>query len=169
MKKYGIAVLALALSACGGGEDVANVNIDGKDVSIKSSGNGEDANISIKGANGETATINTGAAAASGAMPAGVAAYPGAKSTVTMTGSEGGKKGGMAVLETPDAPDKVIAFYKAEAARMGFTQEVSEINSNSDGEAASTYTAKGSDGTGLVVTAALNDGKTIITIMGGQQ
>ncbi len=159
----------LVLSACGGGDETTITTADGKDVTIKSSGDGEDANISIKGENGETATFNAGASAAGGTLPAGVAAYPGAKSTMTMSGSEGGKKGGVAVLETTDSPDKVIAFYKAEATSKGLTKDVVEANSNSEGEVASTYSAKSGDGTGLVVTAAQKDGKTTITVMGGQE
>jgi hypothetical protein len=169
MKYVLISALTVLLASCGGSKETTITTSDGKDITIKQTGDGESATITAKGENGEVGTLTTGAAAAGSALPAGVATYPGAKNMMTMSGNEGGKSGGMAVLETSDAPEKVIAFYKAEAARKGLTKDVSETTSNSNGEAMSTYSAKSEDGTGLMVAVGTKDGKTSITIMGGKE
>jgi hypothetical protein len=171
MKYIVISVLVLSLAACGSSDkDTTKMTVDGKDVTIEKSGDGDNATISMKGENGEAVNIATGGAAAGGAMPAGVAAYPGAKSVMNMSGNEGGKTGGMAVLETSDSPDKVLAFYKAEAAKLGMTSNVSETKTSTDGAASYSYAAKSSDKkSGLMVTIAQKDGKTSITLMGGQE
>jgi hypothetical protein len=171
MKYMIISALALSLAACGDSDKTTTkMTIDGKDVTIKQSGEGDNATVSVKGENGEDVNISTGAAAAGSAMPAGVAAYPGAKSVMNISGNQDGKVGGMSVLETGDSPDKVLAFYKAEAAKLGMTSNVSETKTSTDGAASYSYAAKSSDKkSGLMVTIAQKDGKTSITLMGGQE
>jgi major membrane immunogen (membrane-anchored lipoprotein) len=170
MKYIMIFALAVSLAACGSSEKTTTMELDGKDVTIKQSGDGEDASISMKGADGEAVNITTGGAAAGGALPAGVASYPGSKALMSMTGNQDGKAGGMTVLETTDSPDKVLAFYKAEAAKQGLTADVSETKTTADGQAAYSYAAKSADKKmGLMVTIGSKDGKTQVTLMGGSE
>jgi hypothetical protein len=171
MKYIIISAAALSLAACGGSDkDTTKMTVDGKDVTIEKSGDGESATMSMKGENGEAVNITTGDAAAGGALPGGYASYPGAKSVMNMSGNEGGKQGGVSVLETTDSPDKVIAFYKAESARLGMNKDAVETRSTADGQAAYSYAAKSGDGkTGIAITVANKDGKTSVTLMGGQE
>ncbi len=163
--------LPLALAGCGGGKTETTITTqDGQKVTVTKAGGDENATITAVNDKGETATITTGNAAAGGKLPGGVGLYPGAKQTANMMGEQDGKTGGVAVLETSDAPDKVVAYYKAEAQKLGFTKNVSNMNTTSDGKTATTFTAEGADGkSGIVVTATADGGKTTVTIMGGQQ
>lgn len=122
MHRIGL-VLALALAACSPEREVASGTVTDPETGEKStyavSQKGEDTVMRVKTDDGE-AHIETGEGVR---MPMGLPAYPGANSTggmsVTATGEAGGGLNGMVAFETRDAPEKVIAFYRAAAARAG--------------------------------------------------
>jgi hypothetical protein len=108
MKRVAMIAAMVALANCGGSKD-ASVSIpDGKGGSTKIETSGETS--TIKTADGSTTTISSGAANAN--FPAYAPQYPGATlGEVSNISSDAGSMT-TAVMTTPDAPDKVLAFYK---------------------------------------------------------
>jgi hypothetical protein len=108
------------------------VKIKGKDGSVTITSNGEHA--TIKADDGKTTVeINTNSLGGQN-LPAYAPVYPGAqvKGSVAVQ-SEGG---GTFALETSDAPDKVIAFYKDRAKSAGLSEKLSM-----SGDGGGTYVA----------------------------
>lgn len=93
-------------------------------------------------------------------FPEGLEAYPGASITSTMSGTTPEGTTNMLVFQTPDAPDKVIAFYKA-AYEDKFKNKAS---ANSNGALMLMYSAPDSEA-GIVINAAPGaDGKTEVSV-----
>lgn len=162
--RFALAIPALLLlAACGSKEDTITV----KD------GNGEEATITTKSDDGETTitsdkgkvVINEGGAGAS--FPAFAPQYPGStvmgSATFAGTGAEGGA-GSMVTQQTSDAPDKVMAFYKAKVTEAGMKIGM-ETNTPEGGMlAVGTPGEKG----GMMITVAKDgDSKTTIAFIGG--
>lgn len=116
MKRFPIVIAAaLAASACGSSEDEGTtiVTSDGS-VTVN---DGKEGTMTFRSDDAE-AVVKTGTGSAEN-LPDGFTAYPGAKIAMSVDGSQGGKKGGMVAMETSDAPEKVIEFYKRQVADAG--------------------------------------------------
>lgn len=83
----------------------------------------------VTGAGGIKSTVSTGAdaQAAAAALPAYAPVYPGATVINSSQSAVGGTIASAVGLTTPDAPEKVTAFYKEKLGGAGLGQ-VSEIN-----------------------------------------
>jgi hypothetical protein len=82
---------------------------------------GDQTTLTFEGAEGAGA-ITMGGGAAPRDLPAYAPVYPGAKIVSSMAGSSTEGGGGMVALETPDAPEKVLAFYEGKLAGSGLPQ-----------------------------------------------
>jgi hypothetical protein len=121
----------LALAACGG-QDTKTVTVpagDGGTATVKTTEKGDTQEVTITGPDGKsTAVITAGDGAAAPAnLPAFAPVYPGAKIESSLSGSGPEGSGGVLVMTTKDAPDKVAAFYEAriKAANLGDTTRFS--------------------------------------------
>lgn len=120
----------LALTACGGndaseaskgeGKEVASGSVDTEDGEAQYSvrQDGENSTVTVTGPDGQTGKFMSGEAAAN-FLPDFAPLYPGAKVVGGAGGDSSTGKGGMVNFETGDAPEKVIAWYKAAAEKAG--------------------------------------------------
>ncbi|MBB4630405.1 hypothetical protein [Sphingosinicella soli] len=131
MKRGFVAGAALvALAACGGNDASEASKGEGKKVASGSVAtddgeaqysvrqDGENSTVTVTGPDGETGTFKSGAGAAD-FLPDFAPLYPGAKVVGGAGGDSGSGIGGMVNFETGDAPEKVVAWYKAEAQKSG--------------------------------------------------
>jgi hypothetical protein len=128
VKYSGILIAAMALAACGQSEKKTTITTeDGKTVTISANGNdAENGTATITTDDGDKVTFGSGPASGKN-LPLGIPVYPGAEVKGNITGAGGdGKGGAMVIMTTSDAPDKVAAFYKAEAEKRGMTSKSSE-------------------------------------------
>jgi hypothetical protein len=156
MRYSGILVAALVLAACGQSEKKTTiVTDDGKKMTITSDGaNVENGSATITTEDGDKVTFGSGAAAAKN-LPLGVPVYPGAEVKANISGKRAdGKGGAMVTMTTSDTPDKVAAFYKAEAAKRGMNLKAQE---SMIGNMAS-FSAENADEEKLVATITPGEG-----------
>lgn len=128
-----VALGGLLLAACSG-EQTRTVTVPdgaGGTAAVKTTEKGDTTEVVISGADGKsTATITTGATGAGPAnLPAFAPVYPGAKIETSMQGSGPEGSGGVLVMTTPDAPDKVAAFYDAQISAAGLG-DVTRLTTN---------------------------------------
>lgn len=121
-----ILTAVLALAACSDEKTTTITTEDGKKATITASGDEQSGSATIKGENGEEVTFSMGDAAAGSKLPMDMPVYPGAKVVSNVSGVADGKGGAMVTMTTRDSPDKVGAFYKAEAKKRGLTSNVAE-------------------------------------------
>lgn len=118
-----IAVSALALSACGGGDgDSSTIATADGAMTVEDD---DDGMVTFRGGDAQ-AVVKAGAAANGGTaddLPDGFTAYPGATIVLSVDGSQGDKQGGMIAMETSAPPTKVIAFYRKQAQNAGMEIE----------------------------------------------
>lgn len=109
-----LAVAAVSLGACGKkpDNDKPTVTATPGGYTVKS--------------NDGTATVTTGVgAAAAASLPAFAPVYPGAAIQSSAAGIGDDKtNGGMVVFTTPEAPDKVLAFYRDKAKANGLKTQL---------------------------------------------
>ena len=161
----------LALSACSNDASTTVKTEDGKEIRITADGDNtsESGTITFEGKDGEGGKITFGDEAAKQGLPLGMPIYPGAEVKGAFSGGDAKGKGGMATVMTSDSPAKVVAFYKEEAVKRGMKVK-SESTSKSDKGETSTFSAEGTDGGNLVITATPGDGgKTTAMILGGSK
>ncbi len=131
MKQAFIAGVALlALAACGGNDASEASKGEGKEVasgSVQTEGgeaqysvrqDGENSTVTVTGPDGKTGKFMSGDGAA-GFLPDFAPLYPGAKVVGGAGGDSSAGKGGMVSFETGDAPEKVVAWYRAAAEKAG--------------------------------------------------
>ncbi|HMT42157.1 hypothetical protein [Sphingorhabdus sp.] len=159
MKKLTLLFATAMIASCGSEPTTTVTTSDGKSVELTQNGQNE---ATVKAEDGTTATFSTGAAAAKD-LPLGIPAYPGAAVTANISGNRpDGKGGAMVTMTTPDAPDKVTAFYKAEATKRGMTTKSQETAA---GNMAS-FSAENEAGEKLVATATPGgEGKTQVMLV----
>lgn len=156
----------LLLAGCGDDDGKTITVKDGdKDVVINAVSDGGTTTIRTTGDDGEkmVATINgKGATWPADAAPY-ATAYPGATVPAVIS-SNAGQKGSASVVtfESGDAPDKVIAYYKALAAKAGLKEGMSMTSGDT-----SMFTANGASGGGFAVQASTSDGKTVGSVTVG--
>ncbi|WP_230291949.1 hypothetical protein [Croceicoccus sp. Ery5] len=157
-----LALSALTLAACGGGEDAddGGTTITTPDGSVTV--NDDDDGTMTFRADGAEAVVKTGTGNADN-LPKGFTAYPGAKITMSVEGNQGGKSGGMIAMETSAPPEKVIAFYKKQAENAGL-----EIESEGKFSGSHMLGAR-SDALGVNVVANGGDDKTQVQIAYGTE
>ncbi len=158
----------LLLAGCGG-NDGKTITVKDGDRNVVINADSDDGVTTIRttGDDGEklVATINgEGAAWPADAAPY-ATAFPGAKVTAVMA-SNAGEKGSASVVtfESGDAPDKVIAYYKALAAKAGLKEN---MTMNSGGSSMFTAT-DGTKGNAFIVQASTSDGKTVGSVTIGK-
>ena len=120
----------LALAACGGndaseaskgeGKEVASGSVETEEGEAQYSvrQDGENSTVTVTGPDGQTGKFMSGEGAAN-FLPDFAPLYPGAKVVGGAGGDSSTGKGGMINFETGDAPEKVIAWYKAAAGKAG--------------------------------------------------
>lgn len=154
----------LLLAACGSKEETITVkNGDGVETKITTEKDGGTTTLSSDKGN---IVFKEGAEGAS--FPAYAPQYPGSEITssanFTGTGSEGGS-GSMVTQTTSDAPDKVMAFYKAKITEAGMKTNMETTTP----EGAMMMVGDASGKSGMMITMSKgDDGKTTIAFMGGQ-
>jgi hypothetical protein len=162
-----IAAIA-ALSACSNEKSTTVTTADGKEVKITADGanSAESGTITFEGKDGEGGKITFGKDAAKQGLPLGLPVYPGGEVQGAFNGGSQGESGGMATVMTSAAPADVIAFYKAEAEKMGMTVQSTATMSGKN----ATFAAEGADKSSLMVTATPGEGgKTAAVIIGGKK
>ncbi|MBA3837820.1 MAG: hypothetical protein C0499_09225 [Zymomonas sp.] len=159
----GFAVV-LALAACGGEKAERTITTsDGSTLSVKKGDRAGEAKITATNAEG-SATMTTGGAgqwptAAAGYVPP----YPGGVVTASFAGSSKEASGGMVTFTTSDSPDKVVEFYKAQAASAGLG-DVSNIDING----AKIFAAKDkATGRSVSIQATVSEGRTSAAVTFG--
>ena len=159
MKKLALLFATAALASCGSEPTTTVTTSDGKSVEVTKNGQNE---ATIKAEDGTTATFSTGAAAAKD-LPLGIPVYPGAAVTANISGNRpDGKGGAMVTMTTSDAPDKVMAYYKSEAAKRRMTAKVQESTMGS----MASFSAENEAGEKLVATATPGgEGKTQVMLV----
>jgi hypothetical protein len=148
------AALALALGSAAACNPNKVTVPDGKGGTVTVDTNNAAGTVTAESSDG-TFTINGEGTVPTG-LPANVKPYPGANVVASMmTSGEnipgGGGGGGMLAMETSDAPDKVIAFYKPQFDAM------SEKMTNTT-EDATMLGGKGADGITMTVIVNAPDG-----------
>ncbi len=158
MRNPMIVLALLAVAACNRGEQQAKV--------VTSDG-GNSSTVTVPSENGAL-QVTTGTAAK---MPAGFPAYPGAEqgnavATMAAAGMSGSGSGGMASFLTSDPPEKVVAFYRTAAERLGYKLG---MNADMGGTHMLGGSREGADGGGfqLIVQRDGASGKTAVTLMAG--
>lgn len=121
-----ILTAALAVAACSDEKTTTITTGDGKKATITMRGEEQDGTATITGPDGEEVTFSMGEAAEGSKLPLNLPVYPGAKVVSNISGSAQGRGGAMVTMTTRDAPDRVGAFYKAEAKKRGLTSNVAE-------------------------------------------
>lgn len=158
----GLTVLAL-MSGCGSKtSDGQSTVISTKDGTVAVS---KDGNSTVAVTNdGQSVHIST-ANAWPATLPTYIPRYPGATVTTTFAGSSssGGKSGGMVAFTTADAPERVVSFYKDEAARAGLG-EVATMATGGSQMFTATDKATHRD---LTIQATPDDGKTTVSLTYG--
>jgi len=177
-----LAVLALALAACGGGDDVENDGGGGKETPAATK-------TAEAGATQEPAETAEATKTAEAEEPSGggggslgdVPVYPGADKTGDYSGSdvplpllgegldtEEYKTSEWAVYETGDSVDDVAAFYKSKMPDNGWKEENWFDTSIGDGAAWGGYTKNDGDNAAWVAISGSGD-KTEIVIGAGSK
>lgn len=120
----------LALTACGGndaseaskgeGKEIASGSVATEDGEAQYSvrQDGDTSTVTVTGPDGQTGKFMSGEGAAD-FLPDFAPLYPGAKVVGGAGGDSNTGKGGMVNFETGDAPEKVVAWYKAQAEKAG--------------------------------------------------
>jgi hypothetical protein len=128
-----LAIAMLALTACKPPEPSITVKdpITGEKTKLSTKDENGNKTITIDGGEGKgTISMSTEGTAPTN-MPSYLPNYPGAKyqgtfvANVAETSAGGMAKGGMATFTTPDAPEKIIAFYKETLSKTGMTENAS--------------------------------------------
>jgi hypothetical protein len=167
LKSSATLLFALLIVACGKSETTVYERDGGKVVKAG------DGTTTITGPDGEKVVINTEGGSATDAQAREVAAslpkfapfYPGAK-VLTVISAEGGKSGGgglMVTLLTPDAVDKVTAFYDARMADAGVKAQMKMDNADSATRLVGDDT---SEAGAMIVMSRSDDGTTIALTVG---
>jgi hypothetical protein len=136
----------LALSACSDEKTTTVTTDDGKKATITARGDEQNGSATITGEDGEEITFSMGEAATASKLPMNMPVYPGAKVVSNISGIADGKGGAMVTMTTRDSPEKVGAFYKAEAKKRGLTSNVAESTMGG----MSNFTAENASGDKLV-------------------
>jgi hypothetical protein len=131
------AIAAAALVAGCDQHPSKTTKIKSKDGSVTITSNGEHA--TIRADNGKTTVEINSNSLGSLKLPDFAPVYPGAQVKGSVTAQTEG--GGTILLETSDAPDRVVAFYKGKANSAGLAEKLSMV-----GEGGVTYMASAGDG-----------------------
>ena len=119
MKRYCVAVTALALSACGDSEATSVTSVDGT-TEYEVSGAGDDTQVRMSDAEGNEAVFTGGSDAAGELeLPDGYALYPGAvvEASSTFYGSQG--SGVMVTFATDASSQELVEHYRKQATSAG--------------------------------------------------
>lgn len=169
-RMMGACVGLALLAACGSneGQEVASGTVkgeDGKTADYSVRQNGDDTTMTVKSEDGE-AVIRTGGDVA-GALPEGLALYPGATVTnsIAVSSDQPGKGGAQVSFETVDPAAKVVAWYRAAAEKAGYKIET-ELTT---GDLAMVGGRKGEGDAGKAFQLMVNksEGKSIVTLIAG--
>ena len=107
------------------------IDENGKTTSMTTTGEGANASMEMKTSDSSgSGSIKIGANADK--SPAWVPSYPGSTPQNTYSATSNGEQTGTFTFSTPDAPEKIIAFYADALKSAGF--EVSNMTTNSNGK-----------------------------------
>jgi hypothetical protein len=121
-----VAIAAAALLAGCDQHPDKTIKIKGKDGNITISG--DNGHMTVKSDDGKTTVEINSNSLGNQRLPDFAPAYPGGQVKVSVASQT--ERGGTFAFETPDAPDKVIAFYKDRAKSAGLEEK---LNMNANG------------------------------------
>lgn len=153
-----IAISALALSACGGGDQSGTVEgEDGETVTYSVDQDGDTYNLSVNDDSDRKASMQVGDDIAA-EFPAGFSLYPGASVTQNATFSEGDGVGVMIGIQSSDPAADLIAFYRAQAVATGIA-----IDSEGSTSGMRVVSGSGPDDVNFTLSAVPSGGGTMAT------
>ena len=126
-KRVTMVSAALALAACGSEQSETLEMSDGSEATYTVDAEAGDASLSISGDDGAQITIDGGDDVATD-LPDGFALYPGARAVSSTLMQQSDGSGVLLVMETADSPEKLVAFYRAQAEDVGIVIDT-EMNS----------------------------------------
>jgi hypothetical protein len=152
-----------ALMSCGGGSTVSLPDGKGGTTKITSQGDSAKGEMTMTGADGKTVTVKTNSGDAT--FPAFAPQYPG--STVGQTSDMMSDGTHMVTIEqfTADAPDKVVAFYKAALEKNGVKIGMSGSNDGKSFLSAGSNNPKEDKSPAAMIAAEVEDGKTKVSMV----
>lgn len=158
--KWAIAVAPLTLLAGCGSSDEGKIRTEDGDVGYTVIEDGGSSDVRLSSPNGE-------ASVASGEdltpdLPAGLAVYPGAKVTSVTNVGIAAKGGAIVSMESSDSPEKLVAWYRAQAERAGFT-----IAGSAKAGALHMLSGKADDGREFALTASRRNDRTEAQLIAG--
>lgn len=137
MRKFATVVIAAALVSACGSERSGTIKTDDGEAEYTVDTRTGATNVEIETADG-TATVRSGADVQV-KLPAGISVYPGSDVITSTSASQGEQRVESVMLRTSDSVDKVIAFYRSQAERIGIeiqgqmsSGDMSAFNGRSD-------------------------------------
>ena len=152
------ALLALASAGCHRQSKITITDGSGNSMTMTADEGGDHVNLTKSDGNTQVSMQQGGVWPA--AMAAVVPEYPGAKVQTSAVG--GVATGGLVSFTTADTPDKVVAFYKAAAAKSGMTPGMDMANGTTH-----MFTAAKPGGPSLTVQAGIANGQTSANLILG--
>lgn len=113
----GTIIAALALSACGSGDETTYKDAEGNEVTIKQDGDGESVKYNVESKDGN-ASFRVGSELVDD-LPFGFKPYPGAQIVTSTIGTSQGRAGGMVLMKSDDSREKAIEYYRGLAKKAG--------------------------------------------------
>ncbi|GAA0282896.1 hypothetical protein GCM10009127_25400 [Alteraurantiacibacter aestuarii] len=158
----GVSAAAMLLASCGGDREGTIETEDGDlEYSIdESSGN---AQFRLEDDEGQQISVNTGANVAID-LPDGYTVYPGATVVSNSVINANDGAGSIVMLTTPDSPDKVAAFYRAQAEAAGIT-----IQMETTAQGSKMIAGESGDGKTFSLSANPGDEGTMAQLIVGSQ
>ncbi|WP_144096125.1 hypothetical protein [Croceicoccus sediminis] len=150
----------LAISGCGS-EREGTVQSEDGEVAYEISEDGETTNVRLNGDEGEV-TVDTGANLKPD-LPDGLAVYPGATITSASNVGLGEAAGALVTMESADSPEKIVGWYKDQAAKAGYDID-SEVSTGS----LRIVSGKTADGREFNVVANGDDSPTTVQLTAGR-
>ncbi len=155
---------ALLLAACGSSDEGTIVTEDGETVEYDVDGDGGDAQITMRGEDGEEVVINSGSGASGADLPDGYSLYPGASVVSTATINQADGQGTMVMMQSDASPEDMVSFYRNQAEGAGITIQM-EMTTNGNAMIA----GEGEGGTSFSFNATPSDDGTLGQLMVGRE
>ena len=155
---------AMLLAACGSSDEGTIVTEDGETVEYDVDSDGGDAQITMRGEDGEEVVINSGSGASGVDLPDGYSLYPGASVVSTATINQADGQGTMVMMQSDASPEDMVSFYRSQAEGAGITIQM-EMTTNGNAMIA----GEGEGGSSFSFNATPSDDGTLGQLMIGRE